>query len=345
MKVGIVTVYNSMNCGSFLQAYALWRTLEEQGHEAVCIHHNFPDHSIHPTRYGKKVLKAAMRGRFAVAKRLVRSRKIFQQALKLLRVEKNSGDIACYVLGSDTIWDLSIPFFRNHREFFWGTAFDNARVISYAPSMGYARQVEAGDREFVSGALNRMDAVSVRDQYARELLQPYYSQPIPEVCDPTILLRPSEYVKIAKPLDMENFIFLYCYGTLTQSYVQELRAYANQKGLKIVSMGSQNPWCDVCLPYDPLLFLSLYEKAEAIVTNTFHGTVFSNIYEKKFLVIKNEKPKVIDFLKLCRMSDKMSEAPEDVHKILNSQFHYDVTREILKKEREAGIDYLMKGLE
>lgn len=342
MKIGIVTVYSSMNCGSFLQAYALGRTLERQGHEAVYIHHNFPDHSSYPLRYGKKILKSALRGRFSMTKRLIRRRKMFRQAIQLLNVQKNPKNLDCCIVGSDTIWDLSVSFFRNHRDFFWGTDF--GRVISYAPSMGYSQQVDPRDREFITGALGHMRAVSVRDQYALEMLQPYCDSPICMVCDPTILLMPEDYAKIAKPLDMENFIFLYCYGPLPHPYVQALRAYADAHKLKIVTMGSENSWCDVCLSYDPLLFVSLYEKAASIVTNTFHGTVFANIFEKKFLIIENKKPKVIDFLKLCRMEDKMSRQAEDVTKILDSHFSYDVTREILAAKRKAGIDYLTKGL-
>ncbi len=343
MKIGIVTVYNSMNCGSFLQAYALASTLEQEGHEAVCVHHSFPDHSAYFPRYCKNVLAAALRGRFSAAKRLTQRRKAFHQAVRLLRVEKNPRDVSCYLLGSDTVWDLSYPFFRNHRDFFWGCAFEDARVISYAPSMGYTRQ-EHMDVPFVTAALKRMSAVSVRDQYAKALLQPHCDAPIQLVSDPTILLTRADFNKIAKPTELENFLFLYHYGKVSQPYQTAIRSYARERGLQIVAMGDANPWCDVNVPYDPLLFLSLFDKAESVVTNTFHGTVFSNIYEKKFTVIHNEKPKILDFLVLCQMSDKMTQTPEDLSKILQSAFRYEITREVLAQERAKGIAYLTKGL-
>lgn len=344
MKSGIVTVYNSMNCGSFLQAYALSNALEQNGHEAVLIHHAFADHSASRNRYVKDLLRQALRGRFSAAKRLVQRRKAFQQAVSGLNVAKSPQDVSCYIFGSDTIWDVSIPYFRNHRDFFWGLSFENARLISYAPSMGYTKQADLEKLGFASKALSRLDAVSVRDHSDKALLEHCCDKPITVVCDPTVLLDRTGYDKIAKPTDLEDFLFIYYYGKMPEAYVREISAFAKERKLKTVTFGNSNPWCDISLAYDPLLFLSLYRKAAYIVTNTFHGTVFANIYEKKFVVTKNEKPKVVGFLSLCQMSDKMTETARDLPGILQSDYRYEITRELLAQERKQGLSYLMNAL-
>lgn len=345
MKCGIVTVYNSMNCGSYLQAYALASALEENGHEAVFVQHGFSDHSISRRNHVKSLLRTLLRGRFSAAGRLVRRRKAFQSALCHLKVEKDPRDADCYVFGSDTVWDLTFPYFSNHRDFYWGSSFQNARLISYAPSLGYTGEKElAGNADFVRNALSRFSAVSVREPSGKALLEPYCEKPIATVCDPTFLVAPEAYRKIEKPTELENFIFLYYYGKMPEDYKKEIRAFAGAHDLKTVTFGNSNPWCDLSVEYDPLLFLSLYRKAAYILTNTFHGTVFANIYEKKYVVTKNEKPKVVDLLRACRMSDKMTDKPEDLHLILNSQFDYGFTREFLARERETGIAYLLNAL-
>ena len=63
----------------------------------------------------------------------------------------------------------------------------------------------------------------------------------------------------------------------------EAAVIARAEDLKIVTFGNYNTWCDLNLPYDPLLFLSIYDKADYIITNTFHGTVFSILYHKNFV--------------------------------------------------------------
>ena len=346
MNCGIVTLYNSENCGSFLQAYALMQNIKEDGCDAKIIHHGFWDHSSSRRKFIKAMSKAALGGNFTGAKRLWARRLLFKQAIsKSLPVTRDMESMDCYVLGSDTIWDVSIPFFRNHADFFWGTQFEKAKVISYAPSVGFAKAEDIAKCGFIRDALNRMSAVSVRDEASRALLQPYCDKEIQIVCDPTYLLDRAEYDAIAKPTDLKDFLFIYYYGKMPAADRQAIQAFAKEKGLKTVTFGGGNLWCDLSLAYDPLLFLSIYDKADYIITNTFHGTVFATIYEKRFAVLKNDKPKVLDVLAMCGMSDKMTNTSEDLANILDSHFDYEVTRQRIAREREKSLQFLKAAIE
>lgn len=344
MKCGIVTVYDSENAGSFLQAFAMSKALASLEHEAVCLYHGFSDHSASIRKYGILLLKNLIRLGPAAAMRLVERRRLFRQALEMLNIEKNAQTIDCFVLGSDVIWDVSENFFKNHKDFFWGAQFQNAWVISYAPSVGFADEEDVAQCTTVAEALQRMAAVSVRDITSQRLLQPYCDQKIHVVCDPTLLIDREEYEVLEKPTELENFIFLYFYGKMPPEYIRQIKAFAERKNLKTVIFGNGNDWCDMSLAYDPLLFLSLYHKADYVVTNTFHGTVFANIYEKNYVVIHNKTPKIHDFLDMCTMSDKMTRSPEDLERILCGEFDYETTRVILEKEREKGLEYLKLAL-
>lgn len=346
MKCSIVTVYNSANCGSFLQAYAMARALKDSGHSALFAYQNFGDHSSSYRNYLKVMAKALLKGNWKGARLLHKRRRIFKQAIaESFQIETNANETDCYVLGSDVIWDISVPFFRNHADFFWGIQFENAKIISYAPSVGFAKGEDAEECPLIRQALNRMSAVSVRDLPSKNLLQPYCDKEIQIVCDPTYLLEREAYAAIAKPTDLKDFLFIYYYGKMPVDYQREICVFAKQMGLKTVTFGGGNSWCDISLAYDPLLFLSIYDKAEYIITNTFHGTVFATIYEKRFAVIKNDKPKVLNALQMCGMSDKMTDGPEDIGAILKSNFHYDVTRQKILIEREKGLRYLKTAIE
>lgn len=346
MKCGIVTVYNSENSGSFLQAYAMSRAIKTVGHKAMFIRQGFRGHCSTLSTYLKKIIRPLMKGDFCGAKLLRTRRAAFRMACKNHFCIMDVSDKAdCLVLGSDVIWDLTVPYFRNNNKFFWGTAFGDAKVISYAPSVGFAKEKEFETADFVRGVLSNMSAVSVRDKVSKRLLQPYCDKEIEIVCDPTYLIDRSEYDAIAKPTDLNKFIFLYCYSKLSASDREAIQTLAKKEGLKTVTFGGANRWCDINLAYDPLLFLSLYDKADYIITDTFHGTVFATIYEKKFAVIKNDKPKVLDVLEMCSMSDKMTCTSADIDAILHSDFDYDITRKRIWKERENGLRYLNDALE
>lgn len=346
MNDGVVTVYNSENCGSFLQAYAMARIIKKNGCEALMVRQNFGDHSSSYLNYLKAMVRATLGGNFSGARRLRERRSLFLRAVsdKLQIVEKHE-KVDCYVLGSDTIWDVSIPFFRNHAEFFWGTQFEDTKIISYAPSVGHAKADNVEKCGFIREALSRMSAVSVRDEISRALLQPYCDKEIQIVCDPTYLLDRADYDAIAKPTELKDFLFIYYYGKMPVDDRQAIQTFAKQKGLKTVVFGGANPWCDISLAYDPLLFLSIYDKADYIITNTFHGTVFATIYEKRFAVLKNEKQKILDVLRMCNMSDKMTNGSEDISAILNGEFDYATTRQRISAEREKSLRYLKTAIE
>jgi len=242
------------------------------------------------------------------------------------------------------IWDVTGGLFRKHHSFFWGSQFHPTRVISYAASIGFSKKEDLEKVDFVRSSLEKMAAVSVRDEASQALLQPYCDKDIHLVCDPTYLIGREDYDAIAKPTDLKKFIFLYHYGNLPTADREALQAIAKSENLKIVTFGRDNTWCDLNLPYDPLLFLSIYDKADYIITNTFHGTVFSTIYEKRFAVVKTDKQKVLNVLKMCGLSDKMTETAADYDSILHSEFDYEMTRQNIARERMNSLQYLSQAL-
>lgn len=345
MKCGIVTVYNSENCGSFLQGYAMARFLQKNGHEAVFFRQNFRDHSASLWKYGKALAKEVLKGRFVGAKRLIARRYNFRRSIaENLRIVETVENVDCCILGSDVIWDVTSPFFRRHHAFFWGTQFSAAKVISYAASIGFSKKEDLEKVDFIQKSLNRMKAVSVRDEASQKLLRPYCDKEIHLVCDPTYLADRTDYDTIAKPTEMEKFIFLYCYGNLPTADRDAIQDIAKAEGLKTVTFGNHNAWCDVSLAYDPRLFLSLCDKADYIITNTFHGTVFSTIYEKRFAVANNDKQKVLNALKMCGMSGKMTKTAADYDAILHSEFDYEMARQNIARERTNSLRYLNEAL-
>ena len=119
--LGIVTVYASENCGSFLQAYALQHSANQFHTESVCVQYQFPDNPSALKKFLPTACKSVIKGDFKALSRTVAKRKNFQTAAQRLKTKPADTPYQCCVLGSDTIWDISSSFFRNHYPFFWGT--------------------------------------------------------------------------------------------------------------------------------------------------------------------------------------------------------------------------------
>lgn len=345
MSVGIITIYKSVNCGSYLQAYALGKALEKIGVDGKFIEYKYSDHISAKHKMIKNIFKMFLKGDFKGISLLLDRITLFKRAVNDLNVIKPRNKMGCYIIGSDTLWDVSSKFFYKHHSFFWGMDFKNSKIISYAPSIGFSKEKDIEQCAFIKENLHKMYAVSVRDNNSKTFLQPYCDKEIKIVCDPTYLIERADYDSIAKPTDLKDFIFIYYYGKMPKEDRDVIKRFAKEKKLKTVVFGHTNQWCDMSLAYDPYLFLSLYDKADYIITNTFHGTVFATIYEKRFVVTKNDKPKIIDVLKMCGLSDKMADSAENIHDILSSDFDYDMVRGNILKERKKGFEYLTQVLE
>ena len=345
MAVGIITIYKSVNCGSYLQAYALAKALEKLEMEGKFIEYKFSDHVSAKPQMLKSIFKMLLKGDFKGIRLLLDRIASFNRSVEILDVIKPQENIDCCIIGSDTLWDVSREIFYKNYSFFWGMDLKNTKVISYSPSVGFAKEKDIERCSFIQEALQKMHAVGVRDNISKSLLQPYCDKEIRVLCDPTYLIERDDYDAIALKTDLKDFLFIYYYGKMPAEYKESIKRFAKEKNLKTIVFGNTNQWCDISLAYDPFLFLSLYAKADYIITNTFHGTVFATIYEKRFAVTKNDKPKIIDVLDMCGLSDKMADSAENIQDILSSDFDYNVVRSNILKERKKGFNFLTEVFE
>lgn len=198
-----------------------------------------------------------------------------------------------FIAGSDQIWNPNwckdaycLNFVPEH----------NGK-IAYSASIGKIA-VSNEFLERISSFINRFDYVSVRETSAKKLLSPYVAKDIKVVSDPTLLLTREEWGKTAVTVPItEPYIFVYLLGE-NPKHRRMIKAFAKQTGLKIVSIPhmmfrycrADENFGDYEL-YDvgPAEFLGLINGAEAVVTDSFHGCVFSIIFEKSFCALKRHK--------------------------------------------------------
>ncbi len=295
MNILIITVYNHDNCGSFLQAYALGKVLEQRGHNV-----SYLESPLIGKDYSRvyAVLKYIYKGDFKAIPYLLARRKKFKKAHKLLHVYNPSTDPVpeVVVIGSDTLWNHQKSFYRTMAEEYHGLSFPQSKVITYAISAA-----NTSLSEYINTINPFKDKIKIshflaRDYHTKEVIDEVYGLQSEIVCDPTLLLHKKEYDIMAHPVSKEKYLLLYYFKEMTDSQKEYVKKFAKDKKLKIVQFSVRMPWGDKILSASPYNFISWFKQADYVLTDTFHGTAFSIIFGKKFAVYDEKKIKVKELL-------------------------------------------------
>jgi hypothetical protein len=317
-KIGILSLYyNSCNYGAVLQAYALCRVLNKMGFDAEQVQVKRVFHSIPHKRtihdylnikkyiqkinimirpYVIKLYERLHHDEWKVRRESVkRFRDSIPHSTKVYTDDDISETVDCYdifITGSDQVWGITqftSPYLLN----FVPT---NKVKLSYAASMGYSK-IDDKTKEIYRETLKSYTAISVREKDAVDMLVPLTDVPVVQCVDPTLLLDKDEWDDIASDRKIKE-PYLLCYFLGEDKKLRKLaKQYANERGLKIVTF-PHYPFAhhksDVgfgdykIYKADPSDFVTYIKFADYIFTNSFHGTVFSLIYNKKFVVFNRK---------------------------------------------------------
>lgn len=316
MKIGIITFQSALNYGAVLQAYALCAFLRQQGHEPKVIQYCPTDElsgkfknryrvfGLHPADYLNVYRRHAFK---AFRKRYVPQTEHECHSLDEL-AELEAFD--AYICGSDQIWNAELTGGQLDPAYFLSFAEDGAKRIAYAASTGGK---DFQDEVLASQLLKKLTHMSVREASLVEPIARLSDKKVDPVLDPTLL--PVDYSPLIQKRK-GRYILLYSLQEAPSIY-RRARDLAEKTGLPILNLGARvNPWKhpgrQVCS--SPAGYVSLFSQAEYVVTNSFHGTVFSTIFKRSFFSCALEgarasrNVRMIDFLANMGLSDRFFEA-------------------------------------
>ena len=349
MKITVITPFDSANFGAYLQAYCLKIFLEDAGHTVMHL----------PTRDAKYVRNLYYRDKPASKREKLfriqfnakkeygkRKYKIFKQAQEFFNVINPDDDTAdVHILGSDEIWNITQPAFR--KTVFWGEGLSN--VISYAASIGKASIEQFDQMPEHLNYLNDIKHCLVRDKRTANFVNHYTNKKAEIVCDPTMLIPVGEYgVEISDSYIKSNDCLLVYAYKLNKKQKTIIKQFASRNHLKIVSCCFYHDWCDYQCECSPLQFSSLIQQCKAVVTTTFHGSIFSMLNHAKFVSIP-QSPKTTQLLKQFDMTDAIIEnnsfsVASLTDKLLNSSLKYDEFEEKLAVIRKHSTSALSSAI-
>lgn len=298
MKIGIITLYDAPNYGAYWQAKALENYIGKKlGYEVCFIKTNARNDKIEILRRIYNFRKHCdLRVLFLEIKKIM----LFKKEQKKFNVVKNNNtlDLQAYIFGSDEIWNFASK--RNRKKsIFWGEGLEKNRYkISYAPSIN-STSIEMIKSHKSAEYLKMFDAISVRDMYSKETLEEVLEKEVVVVLDPTLLVdNEFFFLKEKKGLINEEIILIYSYGeNFDKNLIIQIQEEAKKYKCKLLSIGMYFEWCDYNLCCTPEEFLGYVHQAKMVITDTFHGSVFSMIYKKNVSIILGKNRKVIEFVK------------------------------------------------
>lgn len=339
VKIGVVTVYKSQNCGSYLQAWAMQTVLQELGHEVYFLPYK---KSFGHTAF--QVFKCCVKGRFSTAKFLIEMRRLFQISQEKLKVCRDISQMDACVFGSDTIWNFEDSFFRGQSDFFLGVGM-NCPKIAYAVSAGSTTKEIFYSVDGIEAALQEFSAIGIRDANMQNILSACkVCSDLTPVIDPTLLLDKEDYLENSR-LNLPNrYVFVYYFGRISNDTYSQLRDFCSKYELEIVHMGLPDKRFPINITNAPDNFIRCYRHAEFILTNTFHGCIFSILFNKRFATDGYTKKKVDDLLRSFHLETQYLLPAQKLEKCFNHVIPFDSVNEELNMRRAISLDFLKKSV-
>jgi hypothetical protein len=342
MTIGIVTLYNYFNFGAFLQALAMQNAVEALGGQPQFVNLRTPQFLYRRWRMiaYRTFATCDPKKMFFNTQRLG----AYEEAFAMLKVAPRpyATDPMSYeavVIGSDEVWNVKNPAFHCAPQFF-GNDIEADRIVSYAPSCGQATYKDLAEYPGAREGLSKMFAVSGRDQNTVDTVARLTGRTPAKVLDPTFI---SDLRSYEQPVDERGYILVYTYR-FKKDEVEKTREFARRCGKKLLSAGFYQDWCDRSLLVSPMQFLSLIKNADHVITNTFHGTVFSILYGKSLAVFAANKQKVLDLLAELRLLRHNASAVQALHSVVDQEIDWARVGSILAQARERSLLYLRRTL-
>lgn len=296
MRIGIITQPLYANYGGVLQNWALQQVLMKLGHEPITIDY-LPTRSIKsfiistikslilwfvPSRRREFVQRKYKRKSLFegfIAQHISKTEVCYQYSMRYIEQYK----LEALIVGSDQVWrpmynDCLYNMFLQFAENFKG------KKIAYAASFGVDNWEFSDEQTKICASLiKQFDAISVRESSGISLCEKYWEVDAVNVLDPTLLVSKGEYIKLCADIPVAKERFLAAYVLDSSDEVDKIIAEeASKRGL-IIRRYTADAKAELTVEE----WISIFRDASFVVTDSFHGTVFSILFEKPFRCVAN----------------------------------------------------------
>lgn len=384
-KIAIVSCYFKYNYGSMLQAYATQAVLDKMGikNETINIEKNKDFKKGKRKYYLKEITNIPfIKAKFGMVKL-----KIYKRIYKKLgeniairnkkyeefkenfwlssstktykELTEKAEEYSNIIVGSDQLW-LPVNVVADYYTLNWVP--NNINKISLATSFGVSK-VPKKYKKLYKYFLNRIDKISVREELGVKLVRDLAWKEAKLICDPTMLLTKEEWEEIGtkERIIKDKYILCYFLGKNKdhRKFAEKLK---QRTGYKIVSLNHADEYvrysdkfADI-IPYDigPKEWLNLIKNADYACTDSFHGTIFSLIYNISFFTFEryNEKKatistnsRIYSLLNQFNLTERLLTGKEDIEDVMERKIDFSKINDKLYTLRSDAQKFLKSSID
>lgn len=360
MKIGVLTYHRSHNYGALLQAIALRKTLENLGHEVYFVDYWPEYHRKMYAMFDKEQIKweSPIRTLYYVMRCLIFFPFKFKRANKFSKficsfISPYCKDVSdCFdliVCGSDQIWRKQPGLHNKFNSIYFAQGETNADVyISYAASMGNINITK--DEEYIlANWFKRFRHISVREESLKKVLVNMQIQDVNVVADPTLLFFKDQWQSlIGMHIFKRRKKYVLYYNLQLNSFdVSSIKKYAHDHNFELVKLRAfagldsyKNNTITCADPYD---MIRLIANAEMVFTSSYHGLVFSIIFERQFFAsFSTNSGRAESLLEYLNLKNRL--ISKQAKEFPNFEINYLTVAPLLDNFRKESLCWLLKSL-
>jgi hypothetical protein len=352
-KIAVLTLHGYFNYGNRLQNYALVNSLQNMGYDVVSL---VVKYDLRTKLMDKRIFNREIDYYINLPKKIMlmlfdikyqshskiketKLRRFSDEYLNEIFVDLETLEnlrehYDYFIAGSDQIWNENFT-----KDYFYLDFSIKEKNIAYAASIG--KDLISDDfKNYLVKKLKNFKAISVREQLGVEIISGLTEKNIKLVLDPTLLLYKNDWDLLAKNSKIgieEKYLLTYFLGNAPY---REIKKVSIEHNLKIVNL--YNPKNAEYLSASIEDFLRLFSHASFILTDSFHGTIFSIIYEKKFVVLPREdmNSRIYSILNMFELEDRFNKISR-----INQEIDYANVKSILNLRRLDSLKFLLDNLD
>lgn len=349
--VCIAGFWYGANYGSLLNGYAMYRIFKDFGKEVLMLQKpgaEATDPEIkqgHNTRFVHKYY----------------DKDDISPVLSYSQLSELNNYCDCFCAGSDQIWNYNLSF---HENLYLPFVQDKKKIISFSTSFGHKNDKTPDEaKSRIREYLQRYNAISVREQFDVNILHNNYGIAATLLFEPVFCINKKYYDKLAedsKFSESEPYLLTYILDP-TPEKRSAIEYYGKKSGLKVINIlnGVERVWKknseilnlpNIIPDVGAEEFLRAFKDAKYVITDSFHGSAFSIIFNKPFLAIGNYGrgyERFIDLLGRLKLTDRLVTDPQNIpldEKYLEA-IDYTETNKIIAREAEKTVKWVKNAIE
>lgn len=370
-KIGIITINDYNNYGNRLQNYASQEVLKSLGFDTETIVNYIENIKENDSSFSYKLSKIYKFTPKKLIKKIINKITFICRNKNLINVRKQSfinftklniiGTKYCisenniprdisdkfdyFITGSDQVWN---PNFRYGSSIDFLTFAPKKKRIAYAPSFGIS-DIPIDYRRNYKIWLSEMNSLSVREEAGARIIKELTNRNAEVLVDPTLMITKDKWLSVSKKSickPKKKYLLTYFLGNLSKENLRTIKKIAKTNDLKIVNLSNiKDGQTYIAGPGE---FIDYINSASLICTDSFHGTVFSILFEKPFIIFDRKDNNVSMNSRIDTLLAKFKLESRKLSNVLNNKniFVIDFSHipSVLENERNKAIRYLKMAL-